>query len=123
MKLFCCVISLLNSMWGFKAEYIDLRCLNRTCLFVYDIGVANLLVEAGVTDVDVLQAALLHDTVEDTDTTHEELTQHFGERVAGIVAEVNIIKSLLLYNLTLFYAIMPRSLLWINVILLMVFVY
>lgn len=51
-------------------------------------GVAYLLVEAGVEDVDVLQAALLHDTVEDTATSPQELHETFGPRVAGVVAEV-----------------------------------
>jgi guanosine-3',5'-bis(diphosphate) 3'-pyrophosphohydrolase len=41
-----------------------------------------------VTDIAVLCAALLHDTVEDTATTPEELARAFGARVAGIVAEV-----------------------------------
>ena len=35
----------------------------------HPIAVANLLSSTGITDVRVLQAALLHDTVEDTDTT------------------------------------------------------
>ena len=51
-------------------------------------GVAWLLVEAGVRDVAVMQAALLHDTVEDTDTTHQQIRDTFGEKVASIVAEV-----------------------------------
>ena len=42
----------------------------------------------GVTDLVVLQAALLHDTVEDTDTSYEELVQHFGRTVADVVMEV-----------------------------------
>jgi (p)ppGpp synthase/HD superfamily hydrolase len=32
----------------------------------------------------VFQAALLHDTIEDTETTLEELNEEFGPRVAGI---------------------------------------
>jgi GTP diphosphokinase / guanosine-3',5'-bis(diphosphate) 3'-diphosphatase len=44
--------------------------------------------EGGVTDGEVLAAALLHDTIEDTATTLEELRKAFGTRVAGIVAEV-----------------------------------
>ena len=35
----------------------------------HPIAVANLLSSTGVTDVKVLQAAVLHDTVEDTHTT------------------------------------------------------
>ena len=35
----------------------------------HPIGVANILSSNGVTDVKVLQAALLHDTIEDTPTT------------------------------------------------------
>ena len=42
----------------------------------------------------VAQVALLHDTVEDTDTTLEELNSRFGAEVAGIVAEVTDDKSL-----------------------------
>merc|ERR1719247_3507427 len=60
----------------------------------HPIGVAHLLIEGGVKDVDVILAALLHDTVEDTDTTNEELIQEFGNRVAGIVAEVTDDKNL-----------------------------
>ncbi len=37
-------------------------------------------------DEDVLIAAVLHDTVEDTDTTVEEIQQKFGHRVAELVA-------------------------------------
>ena len=44
--------------------------------------------EGGVRDVQVLCAALLHDTIEDTETTREELDAAFGARVASIVAEV-----------------------------------
>jgi GTP diphosphokinase / guanosine-3',5'-bis(diphosphate) 3'-diphosphatase len=55
----------------------------------HPIALAHVLVnEGGVTDVEVLCAALLHDTVEDTDTTPEELERAFGARVARIVAEV-----------------------------------
>ena len=35
-----------------------------------------------------LQAALLHDTVEDTDTTREELEATFGKPVAGTVIQL-----------------------------------
>jgi GTP diphosphokinase / guanosine-3',5'-bis(diphosphate) 3'-diphosphatase len=55
----------------------------------HPIALADVLVnEGGVSDVEVLCAALLHDTVEDTATTPEELGGAFGSRVARIVAEV-----------------------------------
>jgi (p)ppGpp synthase/HD superfamily hydrolase len=47
-----------------------------------------------ITDTNVLCAAFLHDTVEDTDTTIEEIQQHFGKDIAHIVAEVTDDKNL-----------------------------
>jgi GTP diphosphokinase / guanosine-3',5'-bis(diphosphate) 3'-diphosphatase len=49
---------------------------------------STLATEAGVEDVDVLAAAILHDTIEDTDTTEAELERAFGPEVASIVVEV-----------------------------------
>jgi (p)ppGpp synthase/HD superfamily hydrolase len=45
---------------------------------------------AGVTDPDVLAAAVLHDTVEDTDCTPADLAAAFGPRVAELVGWVTI---------------------------------
>ena len=44
--------------------------------------------EGGVTDAEVIAAGLLHDTIEDTLTVHDDLVQEFGERVADLVAEL-----------------------------------
>ncbi|TRZ15296.1 hypothetical protein HGM15179_011816 [Zosterops borbonicus] len=61
----------------------------------HPIGVARILAhEAGVTDIVVLQAALLHDTVEDTDTTFPELEARFGAAVRRVVQEVTDDKAL-----------------------------
>ncbi|XP_047437008.1 guanosine-3',5'-bis(diphosphate) 3'-pyrophosphohydrolase MESH1 [Mugil cephalus] len=61
----------------------------------HPVGVARILShEGGVTDIEVLQAALLHDTVEDTDTTPSELEAKFGPSVARIVQEVTDDKTL-----------------------------
>lgn len=55
----------------------------------HPIALAEVLVNIGkVTDMDILCAALLHDTVEDTETTPEELTEVFGEEISNIVMEV-----------------------------------
>jgi guanosine-3',5'-bis(diphosphate) 3'-pyrophosphohydrolase len=61
----------------------------------HPVALAHILTdEAGSDDVDVLCAALLHDTIEDTDTTVDELVAQFGERIASIVVEVTDDKSL-----------------------------
>lgn len=48
----------------------------------------TLVVEGGITDLKTLLAAILHDTVEDTDTTFEEIGAMFGKKVAEVVREV-----------------------------------
>ena len=56
---------------------------------------ANLLVNVGnVDDVDLISAALLHDTVEDCGVTFAELEERFGTAVAGYVQELTDDKSL-----------------------------
>ncbi|KAI1235307.1 Guanosine-3', partial [Lamprotornis superbus] len=68
------------------------RCFHLSALAA---GVARILAhEAGVTDIVVLQAALLHDTVEDTDTTFSEIEEWFGAEVRRVVEEVTDDKTL-----------------------------
>ena len=53
------------------------------------IDVLHILWEIGeIRDITTLTAALLHDAVEDTDVTAEELTELFGEEISDIVMEV-----------------------------------
>ena len=55
----------------------------------HPLAVAELLSRVGgVTDVVTLQAALLHDTIEDTDTRGDELETSFGKEVRCLVEEV-----------------------------------
>jgi GTP diphosphokinase / guanosine-3',5'-bis(diphosphate) 3'-diphosphatase len=55
----------------------------------HPIALAELLsTVGGVDDPKILAAALLHDTVEDTETTVSELKRQFGSEIASIVAEV-----------------------------------
>jgi GTP diphosphokinase / guanosine-3',5'-bis(diphosphate) 3'-diphosphatase len=60
----------------------------------HPIAVANLLSNVGVTDPIVIVGALLHDTVEDTDATFEELEREFGLEVSELVRELTDDKSL-----------------------------
>lgn len=61
----------------------------------HPIALAHVLVcEGRIEDVTVLCAAILHDTVEDTETTLAEISARFGADVAGIVGEVTDDKTL-----------------------------
>ena len=56
----------------------------------HPIAVARLLHDVGgITDTRVLAAALLHDTVEDTETSFDEIEAAFGPAVADTVREVS----------------------------------
>jgi GTP diphosphokinase / guanosine-3',5'-bis(diphosphate) 3'-diphosphatase len=62
----------------------------------HPIALADVLCNEGhVTDIEVICAALLHDTVEDTDTAPEELEAAFGRAIRDIVMEVTDDKTLL----------------------------
>lgn len=52
--------------------------------------VVDVLAEAGVVDPELLAAAWLHDVVEDTGVSREDLAAEFGERVAAIVDAVSV---------------------------------
>jgi (p)ppGpp synthase/HD superfamily hydrolase len=61
----------------------------------HPIAVAELLARVGgVNDLATLQAAVLHDTIEDTQTTPQELDEHFGLEVRLMVQELTDDKSL-----------------------------
>jgi len=57
---------------------------------VHPIAVAELLIEAGITDEATLIAAILHDTIEDTDCTAEEIATLFGTEIAALTSELTV---------------------------------
>lgn len=62
----------------------------------HPIELANVLSrEGGINQISVLCAAVLHDTIEDTETTPDELESVFGPEIAAIVMEVTDDKSLI----------------------------
>lgn len=66
-----------------------------TAYINHPLEVARILAEDGaVSDPEIIAAALLHDTIEDTETTQAELAAIFGDRVASMVAEVTDDKSI-----------------------------
>ena len=61
----------------------------------HPLSLASVLaVEGGITDAATLCAALLHDTIEDTDTTGDEIEREFGPEVRRLVEQVTDDKSL-----------------------------
>lgn len=67
----------------------QLRKDGKTHYIAHPVTVANILArEGGISDEATLIAALLHDTIEDTGTTHAELVREFGRDVADTVQEV-----------------------------------
>lgn len=60
----------------------------------HPIAVMETLWRSGVRDAAVLIAALLHDVVEDTSSTEEEVRSRFGNVVADLVMEVSDDKTL-----------------------------
>jgi guanosine-3',5'-bis(diphosphate) 3'-pyrophosphohydrolase len=61
----------------------------------HPIALADVLANAGgVEDPVTLCAALLHDTIEDTETSYEELREKFGKAIADVVMEVTDDKTL-----------------------------
>ena len=68
---------------------------DKTPYINHPISVALAIAEiGGVNDQEILAAALLHDTLEDTDTDPEELLVEFGKKICDYVLEVTDDKSL-----------------------------
>jgi len=91
------IAALLNAL-DFAADkhrYQRRKGADRSPYINHPIEVAAVLAETGgVDDMAVLMAAALHDTIEDTETTAEELGMRFGDVVCGYVKEVTDDKSL-----------------------------
>ena len=60
---------------------------------VHPIAVASILVDLGL-DTDTVIAALLHDVIEDTPVTQEELDENFGHAVVLLVEGVTKLNKL-----------------------------
>lgn len=61
----------------------------------HPLAVANILAnEAGITDIETLCAAILHDVLEDTETSSDELRTIFGGAITSVVQELTDDRSL-----------------------------
>jgi len=91
------LISLLFKALAFSAEKHRTqkrKDIEESPYINHPIALANILAQRWVIDENVLCAAILHDTLEDTETTADELKKHFGEKITSIVLEVTDDKSL-----------------------------
>ena len=80
---------LLRNRGRFASEWVADLVRNTQPYINHPISVSLLLAEiGGITDAEVLSAAILHDTLEDTNTTAEELEAAFGVRIRKLVEEV-----------------------------------
>jgi (p)ppGpp synthase/HD superfamily hydrolase len=71
-----------------------MRAGGRNIPYVFHcFDVAQRLAAVGYDDPHVLAAAILHDVVEDTDTTFDELQGRFGARVTGLVRQLTLPKT------------------------------
>ncbi len=62
----------------------QLRKCSKTPYIMHPVEVAQ-IISTMSDDIELMAAGLLHDTVEDTDTTIEEIEEKFGKRVALLV--------------------------------------
>jgi len=91
------LLSLLFKALAFSAEKHTKqrrKDVDKTPYINHPISLANILAQRWVIDENVLCGAILHDTIEDTETTVAELQEHFGEKITSIVLEVTDDKSL-----------------------------
>jgi guanosine-3',5'-bis(diphosphate) 3'-pyrophosphohydrolase len=78
-----------------KHQYQRRKGIDQTPYINHPLAVANILAnEADITDISTLCAAILHDTIEDTQTEIDELRALFGDEIAQIVQELTDDKSL-----------------------------
>lgn len=54
----------------------------------HPLEVSSSMYKGGCRDENLLAAAVLHDVLEDTNTTYEELVKHFNKTIADLVLEV-----------------------------------
>lgn len=55
--------------------------------FIHPCAVAEILIELGL-DAETIAAALLHDVIEDTEATEEDIRREFGENILSLVSGV-----------------------------------
>ena len=93
-------IKLINKAYDYAYQkHFGVKRITGDDYIIHPLNVAMILTDINA-DAECLAAALLHDTVEDTDSTKEEITSLFGESVANLVDGVTKINKLHFSNTT-----------------------
>lgn len=74
--------------FAIKAHKEQIRKLNGKFFIYHPLGVGEILESFGYND-DIIIAGYLHDTVEDTDVTIDNIKEIFGDRVAELVSNAS----------------------------------
>ncbi len=77
-----------------KHKYQRRKGFNQVPYINHPLKVAMTLTECDEQDDNVLIAAILHDVIEDTDASYEEITEEFNKEIADLVIEVTDDKEL-----------------------------
>lgn len=87
-------LNVINKAYAFALEkHGNKKRLNGDMYISHPLEVANILTDLNV-DYVTIAGALLHETVNHTDATGEEITEEFGEEIANIVKSVSKINRL-----------------------------
>lgn len=78
-----------------KHKYQRRKGFNQIPYINHPLKVTQLLMECGEFDTELLVAALLHDVIEDTDATEQEISELFNPEIGKLVSEVSDDKELL----------------------------
>ncbi len=70
-----------------REKHKDQKRKDGSPYIIHPLAVAEIVVEMGL-DMDAILGALLHDCIEDTDTSHDDVAKYFGNTVAEMVEGV-----------------------------------
>lgn len=91
-------IKLIEKAYEFaKENHKDQKRMSGEEYIVHPLSVAYILADLELDDQTIC-AALLHDVVEDTNITHEDVVKEFGEEIANMVEGVTKLRKNKIYN-------------------------
>ena len=70
-----------------RAKHADQKRKDGSPYIIHPLAVAEIVAEIGL-DTDAILGAILHDCIEDTDSTYDEIARQFGSTVAALVEGV-----------------------------------